>query len=230
VYYTEIKYKRKTDKGDGLIMKLVIIDDHPLVLQGIGSVIQYQEDMQLVGTASCGDEGIKVVENVQPDIVIVDLRLPGEYGLDIIKRIRNKVDGCRFIILTSFCDRSDIKRAMAEKIEGYILKEAMPEEIINAIRLVYKGRTYIDPVIVQMLLSDKDDPIEQLTPRELEVLEYLAKGMANRDIADSLFVTEYTVKKHVSQILEKLDFTDRTQAALYAFSHGLGKSNSCSAF
>ena len=81
-----------------------------------------------------------------------------------------------------------------------------------------------------MLLSDKDDPIEQLTPRELEVLEYLAKGMANRDIADSLFVTEYTVKKHVSQILEKLDFTDRTQAALYAFSHGLGKNNTCTAF
>lgn len=210
-------------------MRLVLIDDHPLVLQGIEVVIQGQKDMEVVGTASCGEVGIKVLQDCQPDIALVDLRLPGEYGLDIIKRARKIAPQCRFIVLTSYSDRADIKRAMAEKVEGYILKEAMPEEILNAIRLVDKNRTYIDPVIMQILLSqEKDDPTEQLTPREMEVLEFLAMGMSNRNIAEALFVTEYTIKKHVSQILEKLDFADRTQAALYAFSKGLGPPGSAS--
>ncbi|MEN6462464.1 MAG: response regulator transcription factor [Syntrophomonas sp.] len=209
-------------------MRLVLIDDHPLVLQGIGAVVQFQPDMEVVGTASCGEVGIKVLEECQPDIAVVDLRLPGEYGLDIIKRARTKVPTCHFIILTSYSDRADIKRAMAEKVDGYILKESLPEEILNAIRLVGKNRTYIDPVIMQIMLSqDKDDPIEQLTPREMEVLESLAMGMSNRDIAAALYVTEYTIKKHVSQILEKLNLTDRTQAALYAFSKGLGQPGAC---
>lgn len=211
-------------------MRLVLIDDHPLVIQGIGAVIQYQDDMEVVGTANCGEDGVRVVEKCQPDIALVDLRLPGEYGLEIIRTARKKASKCRFIILTSYSDRTDVKRAMAEKVEGYILKEAMPEEIINAIRLVAGNRTYIDPVILQTLINkDKNDPLEQLTPREMEVLEYLAMGMANRNIAAALFVTEHTVKKHVSQILEKLDFADRTQAALYAVSNGLGKAyNYCS--
>lgn len=205
-------------------MKLALIDDHPLVLQGIEAVIQCQQDMQVVGTANCGDTGISLLKQHQPDIALVDLRLPGEYGLDIIKKARKIAPQCRFIILTSYSDRADIKRAMTEKIEGYILKEAMPEEIVNAIRLVARNRTYIDPVIMQTLLGqDKDDPIEQLTPRELEVIEYLAMGMSNRDIASALFVTEYTIKKHVGQILEKLELADRTQAALYAYSHGMGQ-------
>lgn len=209
-------------------MRLVLIDDHPLVLQGIEVIVQFQKDMEVVGTASCGEVGIKMLEEYQPDIALVDLRLPGEYGLDIIKKARKIAPQCRFIVLTSYSNRADIKRAMSEKVEGYILKEAMPEELLNAIRLVAKNRTYIDPVIMQTLFSqDKDDPIEQLTPREMEVLEYLAKGMSNRDIAAALFVTEYTIKKHVSQILEKLDFADRTQAALYAYSKGMGQQNVC---
>lgn len=205
-------------------MRLVLIDDHPLVLQGIRAVVQFQPDMEVVGTASCGEMGIKLIAECRPDIAVVDLRIPGEYGLDIIKKARKIAPLCHFIILTSFSDKADVKRAMAEKVQGYILKEALPDEILNAIRLVSKNRTYIDPVIMQMLLSqDKDDPLEQLTPREMEVLEFLARGMSNRDIAGALFVTEYTVKKHVSQILEKLDLADRTQAALYAFSKGVGQ-------
>lgn len=205
-------------------MRLVLIDDHPLVLQGIEVIMQHQPDLVVVGTACNGEEGIRVIEDCQPDIVMVDLRLPGEYGLDIIKKARKIAPICRFIVLTSFSDRSDIKRALAEKVEGYILKEALPEEILNAVRLVGKNRTYIDPLIMQTLISqDMEDPMEQLTPREMEVLEYLAMGMPNRNIASILFVTEYTVKKHVSQILEKLDMADRTQAALYAYSKGMGQ-------
>lgn len=204
-------------------MRLVLIDDHPLVLQGIEVVIQCQQDMEVVGTASCGEAGIKIVEDCQPDIALVDLRLPGEYGLNIIKEARKIAPRCRFIVLTSYSDRADVKRAMAEKVEGYVLKEALPEEIVNAIRLVGNQRTYIDPTIMQTLIcQEKDDPLDQLTPREREVLEYLARGMSNREIAVELFLTEYTIKKHVSQILDKMGFNDRTQAALYAYAHGMG--------
>ncbi len=209
-------------------MRLVLIDDHPLVLQGMKAVIEGQPDMEVVGMASCGAEGLKVLQESQPDLALLDLRLPGEYGLDLVQQARPLVPDCRFIILTSYSDRADIRRAMSDKVEGYILKDAMPEEIISAIRLTGKKRTYLDPAIMQMLLSsNKGDPVEQLTARELEVLEYLAQGMSNRNIAAALFVTEYTIKKHVSQILEKLELTDRTQAALYAFSKGMGRIGVC---
>ncbi|HWP97041.1 MAG TPA: response regulator transcription factor [Syntrophomonadaceae bacterium] len=205
-------------------MRLVLIDDHPLVIQGILAVVQNEPDMEVVGTATSGGQGLCVLKECQPDVAIVDMRLPGEYGLDIIKKGRTVAEHCRFIVLTSFSERGDIKRAMTEKVEGYVLKEATPEEIISAIRLVGKGRNYIDPAIMQNIMSSpQDDPIEHLTPREMEVLEALARGMSNRDIADSLYVTEYTVKKHVSQILDKLSLVDRTQAALYAVSKGLGQ-------
>lgn len=129
---------------------------------------------------------------------------------------------CRFIVLTSFSNWADVRRAMTEKVEGYVLKDALPEELISAIRLVACGRTYIDPTIVQTLMTqDGNDPLARLTPRETEVLAALARGMSNKDIAANLFVTEYTVKKHISQIFGKLELTDRTQAALYAFSRGL---------
>lgn len=205
-------------------MRLVLIDDHPLVIQGIASLVQCQGDMEVVGTANNGSEALRVISQSRPDIAVVDLRLAGEYGLDIIRKARKLVPECRFIILTSFAERVDVRSAIAEKVEGYILKEAMPEEIIGAIHLVGKGRTYIDPAIMQSLLDQQEeDPIEQLTPREMEVLEALARGMSNREIADLLYITEHTVKKHVYQILDKLNFHDRTQAALYAFSKGLGQ-------
>ncbi|MGI6604956.1 MAG: response regulator [bacterium] len=204
-------------------MRLVVIDDHPLVQQGVGAIIGTQEDMEVVGMAGSGTEGIELLASLQPDVALVDLRLPGEYGLDIVKRGREVAPRCRFIVLTSYSEEGDVRRAMAEKVEGYILKEALPEELIAAIRLVGRGRTYIDPTIVQALMNqEENDPLSQLTPREKEVLAALAQGLSNRDIAAALYVTEHTVKKHVSQILEKLELTDRTQAALYALSHGFG--------
>ncbi len=207
----------------GINLKLVLIDDHPLVLQGISSIMQYQDDFEVVGTAFCVEEGLKLIGDHKPDIAIVDLRLPGENGLDLITRGRKLASGCRFIILSSGSERADVRRALNEKVEGYILKEATPEEIITAVRLVARGRTYIDPSIMQSFMCEEKDPIEELTPREMEVLAALASGMSNRDIATSLFVTEYTVKKHVSQILDKLNMSDRTQVALYAFSRGFGQ-------
>lgn len=204
-------------------MKLVLIDDHPMVLHGVSAVVHLQEDMEVVGTSVSGEVGLDLIEKLQPDIALVDLRLADENGLDIIRRGRLTAPGCRFVILTSFGRRAEVKQAISERVEGYILKEATPEEIIGAIRLVARGRQYLDPAVMDDLINHQhDDPIEQLTPRELEVLEALARGMSNREIASTLYVTEYTVKKHVSQILDKLELVDRTQAALLAFSRGMG--------
>jgi two-component system nitrate/nitrite response regulator NarL len=204
------------------MLKILLIDDHPLVMQGISSIIQCHDEFEIVASASCCQEGLRLLTELKPDIALVDLHFPGEYGLDIIKEGRSAVPQCRFIILSSSGNYTDIKRAMNEKVEGYILKEALPEEIINAIKLVAKGRSYIDPSIMQTLVNNSRDPMEELTARELEVLSEVASGRSNRDIADKLYVTEYTVKKHMSQILYKLNLSDRTQAALYAFSRGMG--------
>lgn len=203
-------------------MKLVVIDDHPLVHQGIAALTGMNADMELVGAAGSGEEGVRLLADAQPDVALVDLRLPGEYGLDIIRQGREVAPGCRFVVLTSYSDRADVRRAMTEKVDGYVLKDALPEELVSAIRLVARGRTYIDPTIMQTLMTqDENDPLSRLTPRETEVLTALARGMSNKDIAAALFVTEYTVKKHISQIFDKLELADRTQAALYAFSRGL---------
>lgn len=210
-------------------MRLILVDDHPMVLQGVSSVINSQKDMKVVGTASTCDEGLRLLRELQPDLAVVDLKIGNDYGLDLVKQGRSIAPGCRFIVLTSFSDGFYIKECLAQKVEGYILKEATPEEFLVAIRLVARGRNYVDPAVMQQIISHDDrDPIEQLTSREREVLEALAKGMSNREIAAALYITEYTVKKHVSQILDKLELADRTQAALYAYSKGMGRGSELS--
>jgi len=196
-------------------MHIVIIDDHPLVRQGLSAVLSLQEDMIIVGEASTANEGIRSVCEKQPDVAIVDLRLGDTCGLDTIKSCKEKVPGCKYIILTSSAEREDFCRAEEIGADGYILKQAFPDEIISAVRLVHRGRKYFDPVMVENIMHyKKQEPFAALTSREREVLEALGEGLRNREIARKLFITEFTVKKHVSQILAKLDLSDRTQAAL----------------
>lgn len=199
-------------------MNIVIVDDHPLVRQGLIAVITSQEDMNLMGEASTGDEAIRLLENVSPEIALVDLRLAETSGLEIVRTCKEKASNCRYIILTSSVDKEDFKRARELGVDGYVLKEAFPEELVSAIRLVNRGRKYYDPGMIDCMMSkdESDEHVEQLTPRELEVLGALGEGLNNKDIAKKLFITEYTVKKHVSQVLAKLELADRTQAALYA--------------
>ncbi len=203
-------------------MKLLLIDDHPLVLEGMATILQDQPDMEIIGQASSGEQALAIMQKNTPDIVVLDLRLRDESGMDILRRLRKPYPRCRFIFLTSFYEEAEVRQALNEKVDGYILKESLAEEIILGIRLVSKGRTYIDPVVMQNLMSDKQQvPLQQLTPREKEVLGALALGMSNRDIATYLYITEYTVKRHVSNILAKLNLPDRTQAALYAVKMGM---------
>lgn len=198
-------------------MHIVIIDDHPLVRQGLSAVLSTEDDMLMVGEASSSTEGIRLICEKQPDVAIVDLRLGDSCGLDTIRSCKEKTTGCRYIILTSSADRDDFCKAEEIGADGYILKQAFPEEIISAVRLVHRGRKYFDPIMVETFMNNKThDPFGELTSRERDVLEALGEGLRNKEIAMKLFITEFTVKKHVSQILAKLELSDRTQAALLA--------------
>ncbi|EGW36231.1 response regulator transcription factor [Desulfosporosinus sp. OT] len=198
-------------------MTFVSIDDYPLARQGLMAVMDLEEGFEFVGQASCVNEARDVISRCKPEIIIVDLKLKDECGFDVISEIRRSNQNCKVVILTSSLDPNDFKRASDMNVDGYIFKDAMPEEIVNAVRLVSKGRRYYDPSIMEIVMKkEKMDNIEQLTSRELDVLVELSKGLNNKAIAKELFITEYTVKKHVSQILGKLGLKCRTQAAVYA--------------
>lgn len=201
-------------------MRIVLIDDHLLVRKGLFLVLSLENDIEIVGEAGNVKEAISMINKSHPDIALVDLRLGKEYGLDIIEKCKKNNTDTKFIILTSSADEDDFRKSEDYGADGYVLKEALPEELLYAVRLVYKGRKYYDPGIMEGILrtSTQDGMVEELTPREQDVLKALGEGLCNKDIAQKLYITEYTVKKHVSQILAKLDLTDRTQAALYAHS------------
>lgn len=205
-------------------MKIVIVDDHPLVRRGLASVISMQADLLFAGEATSGREALLVMEQTRPDLVLIDLKLADESGLDVIREARSRGLEARFILLTSSANREDFLLAEQVPVDGYVLKEALPEELLFAIRLVHKGRKYYDPGLVEDKMRVSSGSLaDELTPKEREVLVELGKGACNREIASSLFISEFTVKKHVSQILAKLQVADRTQAALYANAVGLAK-------
>lgn len=203
-------------------MKVAVVDDHPLVWQGIKAVLAAEPDMEPIGWASNGREAERLIQEQDPDVVLMDMRLPGESGIDIIRRIKPKAPAARFVILTTYAERQDVNAAINMGVDGYVLKEALPEEMLAALRLVGQGRPYFDPGVMQLMLANqqRNDELSELTEREQDVLRELAKGLSNKEIAKELFVTEYTVKKHVSGILSKLGLKDRTQAALYAIANG----------
>ncbi|MDR7239074.1 response regulator transcription factor [Neobacillus drentensis] len=207
-------------------MKVVIVDDHPLVRKGLVSILTLNETMEVLGEAKNSREAMDLFSSVKPDLALVDLRLGNESGLDLISKAMKQGSTCKFVVLTSSTEERDFIRAKEVGVDGYVLKEAFPEELIHALRIISKGRKYYDPGVLDLVMRssesiDGDKHIEQLTPKEKEVLIVLGKGHSNKEISQILFITEYTVKKHVSQILAKLGLTDRTQAALYANAKGL---------
>lgn len=201
---------------------ILIVDDHPLVRTGLVSLFSFEEDLSCIGEAATNDEAFQVVIEKKPDIVLVDLRLGNESGFDLVEKSKN-VSDCKFIVLTSSAHLADFQKAKEVGAHGYILKEALPEELLFAIRLVSSGRKYYDPGIMELIMGDseEEDTISSLTPKEMEVLRELGTGLSNKEIASKLFISENTVKKHVSQILDKLQLADRTQAALFANVKGL---------
>ncbi len=202
-------------------MKVLIVDDHPLVRAGVKSILSLENNIEVINEAKNVEEALTLIRKNLPEIVLVDLRLGDRNGLEIVRKSKENRISSKFIVLTSSVKQSDFLKAEKFKIDGYVLKEALPDELIYAIRIVNNGRKYYDPVLLEYKMQKNNEFVEELTARENEVLEALGKGLNNRQIAEELCITLHTVKKHVSQVLAKLDLDDRTQAALYANKMGL---------
>ncbi len=202
-------------------ISVLIADDHPVVRQGLHSFLQLQDDIDVVGEAADGLEAVEKVAELLPDVVLMDLVMPKVDGIAAIRRITAISPSTRILVLTSFSDDDRVFSAIRAGALGYLMKDSSPADLAEAIRVVYRGEPSLDPSIAKKLmdhLSKGDEVIaeEDLTMREKEVLRLIARGNSNKEIAASLQISEKTVKNHVTNILQKLHLSDRTQAALYA--------------
>jgi DNA-binding NarL/FixJ family response regulator len=200
-------------------IRILTVDDHPLMRGGIAAMIQTQDDMLLVAEAASGGDGIAQFREQRPDITLMDLLLPDMSGIDALIAIRSEYPDARVIMLTTFEGDVEIQRALAAGARGYLLKSMPPAELIKGIREVHAGRKRIPVEIAAQIAEHISD--EPLTPREIEVLQEVAAGKRNRDIADRLFISEETVKVHVKHIMEKLGARDRTVAVAIAARRGI---------
>lgn len=199
-----------------MLTRVIVVDPYQLVRRGITSILSGDPQIEICGEASDRKETLALIESMQPDVCIMNNRLNQQNGLNVIEKLKLAGAACRFIYLTSSLHPSELEKALSIGVEGLLLKEALPEELLYAIRHVARGRKYYDFELLEYRLLEKaPDNDHDLTPKEQEVLTMLSEGLSNKEIASRLFVTEYTVKKHVSQILSKLNLPDRTKAALY---------------
>jgi DNA-binding NarL/FixJ family response regulator len=199
-------------------IRVLSIDDHPLLSEGIAAMINNEPDMKLVATASTGREGILKHREVQPDITLMDLRLPDLSGIDVMMAIQAESADARIILLTMFAGDVEIQRALHAGAQGYLLKSMPPEQMLDTIRHVHAGKKRVPPEIACHLAEHLSD--ELLTSREVEVLHHIKEGNRNRDIAELLFISEETVKVHIKHIMGKLGASDRTHATAIAARRG----------
>jgi DNA-binding NarL/FixJ family response regulator len=202
-------------------IRVLIADDHPALREGLSALLERQTDLQVVAMAADGQEAVTLVRTHQPDVVLMDLRMPCLEGADAVTAICGEWPEARIIILTTYDGDEDIYRALRAGAKGYLLKDAPCEELFTAIRQVHRGQKYIMSQVAQKL-TDRFQSSE-LTDRELEVLQLLVQGNTNRDISEVLCVAEGTVKFHVRNILDKLGAGDRTQAVTIALKRGLAR-------
>ena len=200
-------------------IRVFSVDDHPLLREGIAAVVNNEPDMVMVAQASNGREAIQQFRDQQPDVTLMDLRLPDISGIDAMIAIRQESPDARVVMLTTFEGDVEIQRALAAGARGYILKNMPPRELVGVIRQVYAGKKRIAVEIAAQLAEHVSD--EPLTERERDVLQHIAGGNRNRDIADRLFISEETVKVHVKHIMEKLGASDRTEAVAIAVRRGI---------
>jgi DNA-binding NarL/FixJ family response regulator len=200
-------------------IRVFSVDDHPLLREGIAALIKSQPDMVLVSEAASGRDAIQQFQKHQPDVTLMDLRLPDMNGIDVMIAIRTEFPDARIIMLTTFEGDVEIQRALEAGARGYMLKSMPPKELLEVIRQVHAGKKRIPPEIAAHIAEHISD--EDLTEREVEVLREIAGGNRNRDIAEKLFITEETVKVHMKHIMEKLGASDRTQAVAIGVRRGI---------
>lgn len=208
-------------------IRIVIADDHPIVRRGLRTVLKTQPDMELVGEAENGAKAVEQVKTLQPDIVIMDLQMPVQDGMSAIHELNRAHSTARVVVLTSFPDDDRVFAAIKAGATGILLKDSPPKDLLDAIRRVAQGESALHPTIAMKVLLEIKQPtrnptgMEPLSPRELEVLGFLALGMTNSEIAEKLSVSVRTITTHVRAILDKLQLANRTQAALFAQEKGI---------
>ena len=200
-------------------IRVMCVDDHPIVREGIAAIISLQSDMTMAGTAATGRDAIEQFDRVRPDVSLVDLRLPDMTGFDVIKAIRDKFPNARIIVLSSHQGDVDIQRALEAGAQGYVAKGIVRDELLDTIRGVHAGKRRLSAPVAQTLAEHMAD--EPISRRELEVLSLMAAGKRNKEIAGDLSIAEDTVKMHVRNILSKLQVSDRTEAVTIALRRGI---------
>jgi two-component system, NarL family, response regulator LiaR len=213
---------------DDAPIRVLIVDDHAVVRTGLKVFLDLQPDMEVVGEAADGSEGVAMARRLEPDVVLMDLLMPNMDGVTAIGRIKAERPETEIVTMTSFIEEEKVTSALEAGASGYVLKDAEAEEVAAAVRAAHAGEVHLDPAVARLLAqrmrdrkSPKDELAEPLTEREKDVLRLLGQGMSNKEIGSTLFITERTARTYVSNILGKLGLASRTQAALYAVEHKL---------
>ncbi|GGW95018.1 response regulator [Streptomyces chryseus] len=207
-------------------IRVLLVDDHQVVRRGLRTFLEVQDDIEVVGEAADGAEGVARAEELRPDVVLMDIKMPGTDGIDALRKLRELANPARVLIVTSFTEQRTVVPALRAGASGYVYKDVDPDALAGAIRSVHAGHVLLQPEVAGALLAQEEGNGgtgrgSTLTEREREVLTLIADGRSNREIARALVLSEKTVKTHVSNILMKLDLSDRTQAALWAVRHGI---------
>ena len=205
------------------VMRLILVDDHAVVREGVRAILELYDDVQVVGEYANGMDALNAAASVSPDVALVDLKMPGISAVETIRGLRERVPTIKIMVFTSFGEDALIRATLDAGATGFLIKDAMQDDLIRAIRSVAQGQPYLAPAAQRQLmelLKKPGDTHESLTAREHDVVKLIAEGMSNKQIARKLNLTEGTVKGYVSQILAKLRLQDRTQIALYAVRQG----------
>lgn len=211
-------------------IRILVVDDESVVRDGVVAILSFQSDMKVVGEAEDGIRAVELARQTKPDIVLLDMQMPKQGGLETIPKLKEVAPTSHVLVLTSFAESDRVYQAIKAGALGYLLKDSTRVQLLQAIRDVANGQASIQPSIAMKVINEIDHPAElmytadPLTPRELETLKLIARGLSNQEIAAALVVHERTVAKYVSSILEKLQLANRTQAALYAIREGLAES------
>lgn len=212
-------------------IRILIADDHAIVREGLRTLIASEPEMELVGEAADGVEAVFKARALRPDVILMDMMMPRKTGLEAIQEIKRQDPDARILVLTSFAEDDQVFPAIKAGALGYLLKDSSPQQLLQAIRDVYRGESSLHPSIALKLIHELKQPPdlppagEPLTEREVAVLKLVAQGLSNQEIADKLVISEWTVRTHVRNILGKLHLANRIQAALYALREGLASLN-----